>query len=79
MERAEALEKFNQHAVDVLAVEVSQLTLDATFGADLGADSLDLVELVMALEEEFDVEVGEDELKDIRTVGQAFELIFAKI
>jgi acyl carrier protein len=79
MDRAEALEKFNQHAVDVLAVEVSQLTLDATFGDDLGADSLDLVELVMALEEEFDVEVGEDELKDIRTVGQAFELIFAKL
>jgi len=79
MDRAEALEKFNQHAIDVLAVEVSQLTLDATFGDDLGADSLDLVELVMALEEEFDVEVGEDELKDIRTVGQAFDLIFAKI
>jgi acyl carrier protein len=79
MDRAEALEKFNQHAVDVLAVAVSQLTLDATFGDDLGADSLDLVELVMALEEEFDVEVGEDELKDIRTVGQAFELIFAKL
>ena len=79
MDRAEALEKFNQHAVDVLAVAVSQLTLDATFGDDLGADSLDLVELVMALEEEFDVEVGEDELKDIRTVGQAFELILAKL
>jgi len=79
MDRAEALKKFNQHAVDVLAVEISQLTLDATFGDDLGADSLDLVELVMALEEEFDVEVGEDELKDIRTVGQAFELIFAKL
>ncbi len=79
MDRAEALEKFNQHAVDVLAVEVAQLTLDATFGDNLGADSLDLVELVMALEEEFDVEVGEDELKDIRTVGQAFELIFAKL
>jgi acyl carrier protein len=79
MDRVEALEKFNQHAVDVLAVEVTQLTTDAAFGDDLGADSLDLVELVMALEEEFDVEVGEEELKDIRTVGQAFELIFAKL
>ena len=49
MDRAEALEKFNQHAVDVLAVEISQLTLDATFGDDLGADSLDLVELVMVI------------------------------
>jgi len=79
MDRADALEKFNQHAVDVLAVESSRLTADAAFGDDLGADSLDLVELVMALEEEFNVEVGEDELKDIRTVGQAFELIFAKL
>jgi acyl carrier protein len=79
MDRNEALEKFNQHAVDVLAVEASQLTPEAAFGDDLGADSLDLVELVMALEEEFDIEVGEDELKDIRTVGQAFELIFAKL
>ena len=79
MDRAEALEKFNKNAVDVLAVGPSQLTPDAAFGDDLGADSLDLVELVMALEEEFNVEVGEEELKDIRTVGQAFELIFAKL
>ena len=79
MDRTEALAKFNQHAVDVLAVEESQLTAEAAFGDDLGADSLDLVELVMALEEEFDIEVAEDELKDIRTVGQAFELIYAKL
>ena len=79
MNRDEALAKFNEHAVDVLAVSVEQLSPDATFGDDLGADSLDLVELVMALEEEFDIEVAEDELKNIRTVGQAFELIFSKI
>ena len=79
MNRETALEKFNQHAIEVLAVDIAQLTADAAFGDDLGADSLDLVELVMALEEEFDIEVGEDELKDIRTVGQAFELIFAKL
>ncbi len=79
MDRAEALEKFNENAVEVLAVDVSQLTPEAAFGDDLGADSLDLVELVMALEETFDIEVDEDELKDIRTVGQAFELIYAKL
>jgi len=79
MNREDALAKFNEHAVDVLAVSADQLTPDATFGDDLGADSLDLVELVMALEEEFNIEVAEEELKDIRTVGQAFELIFAKI
>lgn len=79
MDRSEALAKFNDNAVEVLAVDVSQLTPEATFGDDLGADSLDLVELVMALEESFDIEVDEDELKDIRTVGQAFELIYAKL
>jgi acyl carrier protein len=79
MTREEAFQKFTEQAVDILAVEPSQIVPDATFGDDLGADSLDLVELVMALEEEFDIEVGEDELKDIRTIGGAFELIFAKL
>jgi acyl carrier protein len=77
--RDEAFEKFRADAVEVLAVEASAITPDASFGEDLGADSLDLVELVMALEETFNVEVSEDELKDIRTVGAAFELIYAKI
>ena len=79
MERSEALAKFTESAVEVLAVEPSQVTLEASFADDLGADSLDLVELVMALEETFDIEVGEDELKDITTVGEAFELIYAKL
>jgi acyl carrier protein len=79
VDRSEALAKFNDNAVEVLAVDVSQLTPDASFGDDLGADSLDLVELVMALEEAFNIEVDEDELKDIRTVGEAFELIYAKL
>ncbi|MBU6233820.1 MAG: acyl carrier protein [Acidobacteria bacterium] len=79
MDRDQALAKFNQHAVDVLAVSLDQLVPDAAFGADLDADSLDLVELVMALEEEFDIEVAEEELKNITTVGQAFDLIYAKL
>ena len=79
MTREEAFQKFTEQAVDILAVEPSQIVPDATVGDDLGADSLDLVELVMALEEEFDIEVGEDELKDISTIGGAFELIFAKL
>ena len=79
MDRNEALAKFNDNAVEVLAVDVSQLIPEASFGDDLGADSLDLVELVMALEESFNIEVDEDELKDIRTVGQAFEMIYAKL
>ena len=79
MDRNEALAKFTEDTVEVLAVDPSQVTLDASFGDDLGADSLDLVELVMALDETFDIEVAEDELKEIKTVGEAFELIYAKL
>ncbi len=79
MDRTEAFAKFTENAVEVLAVEPTQVTPEASFSEDLGADSLDLVELVMALEETFNIEVGEDELKDINTVGQAFELIYAKL
>jgi acyl carrier protein len=79
MDRNEAFAKFTENAVDVLAVQADQVTMEASFADDLGADSLDLVELVMALEETFDIEVGEDELKDITTVGGAFELIYAKL
>ena len=78
MNRNEAFAKFQENAVEVLAVDASKVTMEASF-EDLGADSLDLVELVMALEETFDIEVGEDELKDITTVGGAFELIYAKL
>ena len=72
-------EKFVKCAVDVLAVEGAQVTKDASFANDLDADSLDLVELVMALEEEFDVTVEEEELEGIETVGAAFELVVGKI
>jgi acyl carrier protein len=73
------LERFKKCAVEILSVDASKLTPDAKFGDDLDADSLDLVELVMALEEEFDVSVEEEELEGIETVGQAFELIKSKL
>ena len=72
-------EKFKQCAVEVLDVEADQVTPDARFADDLDADSLDLVELVMRLEEEFDVSVDEEELEGIETVGAAFDLIVAKL
>jgi acyl carrier protein len=75
----ENFEKFKQCAVEVLAVEPDQVTRDARFADDLDADSLDLVELVMRLEEEFDVSVDEEELEGIETVGAAFDLITAKL
>jgi acyl carrier protein len=72
-------ERFKKCAVEVLAVDPAKVTVDAKFGDDLDADSLDLVELVMALEEEFDVTVDEDELDGIETVGQALALVTAKL
>ena len=79
MDRNEAFAKFTDNAVEVLAVDPAKVKPEASFADDLGADSLDLVELVMALEETFNIEVAEDELNDISTVGEAFELIYAKL
>ena len=56
-----------------------KVTREARFAEDLDADSLDLVELVMALEESFDVTVEETELEGIETIGQAYDLIVAKL
>ncbi|MBL8775437.1 MAG: acyl carrier protein [Acidimicrobiales bacterium] len=72
-------ERFKRCAVEVLSVDADKVTREATFGEDLDADSLDLVELVMALEEEFDVTVDEEELEGIETVGQAFDLVKGKL
>ncbi len=75
----ELFARFRKCAVEVLSVEESAVVPEAKFGDDLDADSLDLVELVMALEEEFDVSVEEDELEGIDTVKGAFELITSKL
>ena len=72
-------ERFTQCAVEVLSVDASQITLEARFGDDLDADSLDLVELVMALEEEFDVTIEESELEGIETVAGAYAIITDKL
>lgn len=72
-------ERFKKCAVEVLSVDADKVTREATFGEDLDADSLDLVELVMALEEEFDVTVDEEELEGIESVGQAFDLVSSKL
>ena len=79
MDETEAFDKFKQCAVEVLQVEPAKVTKEASFADDLDADSLDLVELVMALEEAFDVTVEETELEDITTIGQAFDLISTKL
>ena len=75
----DTFETFKKCAVEVLQVSPEQVTLEAKFGEDLDADSLDLVELVMALEEAFDIEVPEEELEGVTTVGQAYELVTSKL
>ena len=72
-------EKFKACAIEVLAVSPEKVTLEASFADDLDADSLDLVELVMALEETFNITVGEEELEGVKTVGQAYELVTNKL
>ena len=72
-------ERFKKCAIEVLAVDDDKITKEASFADDLDADSLDLVELVMALEEEFDVAVDEEELEGIDTVGKAYELVTGKL
>ena len=76
---ADNFDRFKDCAVKVLSVDADKVTLEASFADDLDADSLDLVELVMALEEEFDVTVEEEELEGIATVGQAYELVTGKL
>jgi len=71
--------RFRKCVVEVLSVDESAVVPDAKFGDDLDADSLDLVELVMALEDEFGVAVPEDELEGIETVNQAYELVTSKL
>ena len=75
MDRNEAFEKFTSNAVTVLAVEAAQITPEASFADDLGADSLDTVELVMAFEEEFSCEIPDDAAEKIQTVGDAIGFI----
>jgi len=61
--------------IDQLGVDEKEVTMEAKFIDDLGADSLDLVELVMALEEEYDTEISDEDAEKIQTVGDAIEYI----
>ena len=76
---SDTLDRFTTLAVQVLSVDADKVVRDASFSDDLDADSLDLAELVMALEDEFDITVEEEELADIKTVGQAIDMVSAKL
>lgn len=67
--------KFQEIIVDRLGVDPNQITPEASFIDDLGADSLDTVELVMAFEEEFDIEIPDEDAEKLTTVGKAMEYL----
>ncbi len=68
-------ERVKQIVAEQLGVDDAQVTIEASFMEDLGADSLDTVELVMALEEEFDIEISDEDAEKIQTVQDAVDYI----
>ena len=75
MSSEEVFEKVKGIIVEQLGVADTAVTLEASFIDDLGADSLDIVELVMALEEEYDVEIPSDDLAELNTVGDVINYL----
>ena len=75
MDREEIFAKVKVLIVEQLGVDENKVTLEANFREDLEADSLDLVELIMAFEEEFGGEISDEEAQEITTVGQAVDYL----
>ena len=71
--------KVTQIIIEQLGVDENQVSQDASFIDDLGADSLDTVELVMAFEEEFDIEIPDEDAEKLTTVGEALNYLEAKL
>jgi len=68
-------EKLQQIIAEVLNVDADDITVDTTFTDDLGADSLDVFQIIMGIEEEFDIEIANEDAENIVTVGDAVEQI----
>jgi acyl carrier protein len=79
MSAAEIFEKVKKIVTEQLSVEASKVIPESNFANDLGADSLDTVELVMALEEEFDIEIPDEAAEKITTVQEAVDYINNKV
>ena len=69
------LDKLKEVIADVLSVDPNEITLDTTFTEDLGADSLDVFQIIMGIEEAFEIEIPADKVEQITTVGEAVALI----
>ncbi|TCT26805.1 acyl carrier protein [Melghiribacillus thermohalophilus] len=76
---ADVFDRVKNIIVDRLDVDESKVTMEASFKDDLEADSLDVVELVMELEDEFDMEISDEEAEKIETVGDAVEYINSRL
>src|SRR5438874_13759992 len=79
MEISEIEERVRKILAENLSVPQDDVTMESRFQEDLDADSLDLVEAVLALEEEFGVSIPEEEMEGVKTVGQAIQLVAAKL
>ena len=78
MDEQEILEKIRDIIADKLDADAGEVTTESRFQEDLGADSLDVVELIMGLEDEFGIEISDEEAEGIRTVGDAVKFISDK-
>jgi acyl carrier protein len=67
----EAIDRIKKIIIDQLGIEEGKISIESSFIDDLGADSLDIVELIMAFEEEFDIEIPDEDAEKIKTVGDA--------
>jgi acyl carrier protein len=76
--REDVLERIRSHLSDELGIDDAEIREDSRFKEDLEADSLDLVELVMELEDGYGIRIGESEAERIKTVGQAVDFVLAQ-
>ncbi len=79
MDRSQVQSKMQDLLVDELGLDASKINDSATFEEDLEVDSLGVVELLMALEDEFDVRIPDEEAENITSVGEAVDLVLAKL